>query len=529
VAPLTTTFLASTLAVANFDAAGGVDIAVAGLETVNFQFQMSVFTNQSDVFTLENDYFLEPASGSSAESLAAGDFNEDGVPDLAGVVTINNRDYTHIWLAQPNTGGTLLSTPSRVHSGGTTDDLAVADLNNDGHLDAAITFNGGYFGRLNGAGDGTLQVLPNGATDFAAAVAGDVNGDGREDLVAYVQDLTSPDPVQDTDRFDVYLRNVDGTLPSSPNFTFDATSTTQQLALADMDGDQTLDLVVGTRSSRVDIHTNPGGNGNFSTSPTEINVPGFRVFEIAFVNGDTFPDIVTNDNGTIPPGMTVALSNSVLNYSTSEIPTTNAVSDLRFAFFDDDANIDIVTAQGNEGVGVLLGDGTGSFTENLFDVNGGSHVETLDVGLLNADASLDVVTSGNDTFRLFGNGSGGLGTASMLTGPSFDDPTQTWIVDADLDGILDVLVTEGTAYGVTAYRGTGSGNFEPADNSFFHLGGEPVGARNGFLFDSDGDGVREPNFAVSVDASGTLVSVLVLLLLIGLRVWVYRRRVGLPA
>jgi len=133
--------------------------------------------------------------------LAIGDINGDGKVDLVALGgTANN--YVQIGVALGKGDGTF-GTPTtlliEVYSlGGPTEGLALGDFNGDGKTDLAIT---GYFAPLDngifpGNGDGTFQTVPTGDSDGsvmppealqvgggAPAIAADINGDGKTDLV----------------------------------------------------------------------------------------------------------------------------------------------------------------------------------------------------------------------------------------------------------------------------------------------------------------------------------------------------------
>jgi hypothetical protein len=117
------------------------------------------------------------ASLNSGATLAMGDFNEDGVPDLVGVST-----SIQVQLSD-GTGG--LSAPSSVSvRNGSYGSVTVFDSDGDGHLDLLQSAGTGadvYHG--SGHGDLTWQTTyPLGGSVLSLDHA-DFNGDGREDLL----------------------------------------------------------------------------------------------------------------------------------------------------------------------------------------------------------------------------------------------------------------------------------------------------------------------------------------------------------
>jgi len=189
------------------------------------------------------------------DRLAIGDLNEDGRLDLL-------EGYSFGVQVVLGTGdGTFAVLPEQSNGGYATHDLALADLNGDGHLDLGIgdeaprgvTKRAGL-AVMPGLGDGTFSaIVPDAiATDIRGVAAGDVNRDGRPDLVGTAQSG---------------LRVLFGTAAgemaaqSSPGI---ATANNYLAAeLGDMDGDGKLDLL-GTKTSDSQIYLLLGnGDGTF--------------------------------------------------------------------------------------------------------------------------------------------------------------------------------------------------------------------------------------------------------------------------
>jgi hypothetical protein len=122
-------------------------------------------------------------SAPAPTSLAIGDFNEDGINDLAVLESGGTGDGALAIFLGDGKGGFKLSSSSP--TGGASISVAVADFNGDGHLDAAVSNNRGtamtFFGDGHGKLGGRRGYKVTGGP-FGIA-AGDLNGDHHPDLV----------------------------------------------------------------------------------------------------------------------------------------------------------------------------------------------------------------------------------------------------------------------------------------------------------------------------------------------------------
>jgi hypothetical protein len=186
--------------------------------------------------------------GTGAISIAIGDFNGDGISDVA---VVNESDNTvSILLGKPDS----TFAPQVTYATGL-GPLAIVtgDFNGDGNLDLAVT-NGDcvptkYSGLdcsvktvsiLLGNGDGTFGPHIDYATGTqpSSLATGDFNGDGKLDLaIANTQDNT----------VSVLLGNGDGTFQNQVVYL--TVSGPQSVIVADFNGDHRLDLAVGGTTS----------------------------------------------------------------------------------------------------------------------------------------------------------------------------------------------------------------------------------------------------------------------------------------
>jgi VCBS repeat protein len=122
-------------------------------------------------FIAKRDFLV----GDFRVSLAAGDFNGDGLPDLAAA----NADSDTVSILLGRGDGTF-ATALDFGVGERPLSVAIGDFNGDGRLDLAVV--GNLVTILLGQGDGTFQAVPEVATGTGAIAVGDFNGDGHLDL-----------------------------------------------------------------------------------------------------------------------------------------------------------------------------------------------------------------------------------------------------------------------------------------------------------------------------------------------------------
>ncbi len=339
--------------------------------------------------------------------------------------------------------------------------VAVADLNNDGKMDLVVAnycdevsnctctdqvCDYGSVGVLLGNGDGTFQpavtYLAGGYFTQSVAIA-DVNGDGKPDLLV-VNDCTSAINCAYTvgdGSVSVLLGNGDGTF---------------QAAVAYDSGGQFPNGVLVT-------DLNKDGHADLIVSNFSGGINGFGELGVLMGNGD----------GTFQP---VVIYNSAYSYGVMSM----AVADV-----DGDGNLDLLTANecadatcagGN--VGVLLGNGDGTFQPGTPYPSGGYYTRSLAVMDLNGDGKFDLVVanmciastncSNNGTVSvLFGNGDGSFQAPATYPAGAYE-PLSLVLGDFDGDGKTDIALVSQSVSGsntngiVSVLLGNGNGTFQPA-------------------------------------------------------------------
>ncbi|MGA2003699.1 MAG: FG-GAP-like repeat-containing protein [Terriglobales bacterium] len=335
--------------------------------------------------------------------------------------------------------------------------IAIVDLNGDGTQDLVVANNcqnesncNGRVSVLVGNGDGTFQAPVNydSGGDYAMSVAiGDVNGDGKLDLV--VANCGSSGTGCATDNggvVSVLLGNGDGTFqaPVSYNSGGNAPSS---IAVGDVNGDGKLDVVVANNCVESCDH---------------------GVVGVLLGNGDgTFQSPILYNSGE-PNAYSVAIGD-----------------------LNGDGKLDVIVANWGgwaqaSTVGVLLGNGDGTFQPLVSYGTGGYEAISVAIGDLNGDGKLDLVVA-NACYQIYltgrmhqgqckGNGSVGVllgnGDGTFQAPISYNSgAVRTWWVsigDVNGDGVPDLVAispfccSDKTKPAVRVFVGTGDGTFQPS-------------------------------------------------------------------
>jgi sugar lactone lactonase YvrE len=216
------------------------------------------------------------------------DLNGDGLQDLA----VLNGDSNTVTVLLGNGDGTFQVAPSSPSIGANPRQMAVADFNGDGIPDLAVTnLSANPLNILLGNGDGTFTATANSpamsGTPWTIA-AGDFNGDGKQDMA--ITDLYA-------DTVSILLGNGDGTFAVSTSL--HSGSKGAPVATADFNGDGKLDLAVGVSGASDSVTILVGnGDGTFNApaaGPAVISTP-ISSTQVGDFNGDGIPDVAITDS-----------------------------------------------------------------------------------------------------------------------------------------------------------------------------------------------------------------------------------------
>ncbi len=191
-------------------------------------------------------------------SIAFGDIDMDGRPDLACATGDDYYGHAEVRRVYRNIGGALETTPSWTSTESEYSlDVTWADFNNDGFLDLAFAGSSSpdriYFSQ-NGVLQRTAGWSSTDASRFANTVAtGDVDNDGWIDLA-----IADNNQLGGTGHFKLY-KNNGGSISTTPTWQSTWGGYGSNVSFIDVDEDGDLDLATGAWWGPVRIYENVGG------------------------------------------------------------------------------------------------------------------------------------------------------------------------------------------------------------------------------------------------------------------------------
>ena len=323
-----------------------------------------------------------PATGTDPQGIATGDFNGDGLPDLA--VANRNDGTVTILLGKGDgtfTGGTTVTNVPSATA------LVVGDFNNDGKADLAV-INQGWTSVtiLLGNGDGTFtQAASSLTTGFLPIwiTVGDFNGDGQLDLA-----------VSGLNTIAVFLGKGDGTFTPAPDLTLQGEL--YGMAQADFNGDGKADLAVAVanpnQSSIAILLGN--GDGTFRAAGQSLPVGQYPASLVAAdFNGDGRTDLAVAIADTNAIEVFLGKGDGTFAAVGASPSTGNSPAALVVADFNGDGLPDLAVANGDATITVLLGQGNGTFTAASVNLGFNGEPAAIVAGDWNGDGYADLATA----------------------------------------------------------------------------------------------------------------------------------------
>ena len=383
--------LTATVPSANIAAPGTawVTVSSGGVSSNVAYFEI---TNGTTSVSFGNSFH---AVGIHPLSVAVGDFNGDGILDLA----VANGTSNTVSVLLGNGEGTFQPAVNYPAGSGPIS-VAVGDFNDDGKPDLAVADSGGGVSVLLGNGNGTFQKAgnyPAGTNPMSVAV-GDLNGDGYLDLA--VANYGS-------NNVSVLLGKGDGTFQTAVNYAAGTNPTS--VAVGDFNGDGIPDLAVADWGGGVSVLLGFGG-GTFQTAVNY--AAGSNPYSVAVgdFNGDGILDLAVANNGgknvSVLLGYGDGTFQPAVNYAADWNPVSVAVGD-----FNGDGRMDLAVANwSSNNVSILLqptpsppmvGTITGVTAGTGLSGGGGmGNVTLTNTGILSITPGFGLITTGGQNPNL---------------------------------------------------------------------------------------------------------------------------------
>lgn len=359
-----------------------------------------------------------PLSSFSSDQLFVADLNGDRLPDIAEVVATAIR--TQLSLAD---GGFTQGAPVAFPADGGTPRVVVADFNADGRSDFAFARPGAGGVSVSLSGPMTFSAwvahpAPSFFNASGAIAAGDVNGDGRPDLLTAGQNGLEAVAVFLNDGAGAFAPGVlQGHAPHGAGL---------ELLVSDWDGDGRVDAVI-PNSGRGTVSLLRGlGDGQFESPRRLLTWAGLSALEVHDLNRDGRSDLIGGTTGMV--AYRLALADGGLGAPVAA--DGGACRSIAAADLTADGLPDLIC--GGDGVSVFALSADGGIAQPVTYPRA-LNLNRIIVSDFDRDGLADVMSSEPAFFR--GRADGGLAFQAV---PAVSGANLMTAVDMNADGLVDV-------------------------------------------------------------------------------------------
>ena len=506
----------SSVAIGDLDGDGKLDLVVTNMGSGN----ISILHNNSIIGSINSETFKPHVqfavtgtihTFTMPTSVAIGDLDGDGKPDLVVAEAFSGEISIFRNTSEPGSIGSNSFVANVVFAlGGNLQSVAIGDLDGDGKPDLAVAdgvasiavlYNTATMGSIASTSFAPKIDIATGGNPYSVAI-GDLDGDGKPDLIATNPNLNNLAVFRNT--------SVSGSITSSSFATkvdYPTGLYPIGLAIGDLDGDGKPDLAVANRNS---FNFSILRNRDIPTAITSFSPITAKPGDVVTITGTGFNNTTTNNIvfiGATKATVTAASFNSLTvtvpaGASYAPITLVNTVTNLAASSLD---NFTPIYSPSKTNITA-----TDLLPKQDFAAAAGANPFSIAIGDLDGDGKPDLAVANISTNKvsIYRNTSttGAIGTNSYAAKVDFVTglyPYAVTIGDVDGDGKPDLVVTNTGEYTVSILRNTATigtittGSF--AAKVDFPTG---VTATSVALRDFDGDG--KPDLAVANFGSATV-------------------------
>jgi hypothetical protein len=264
------------------------------------------------------------------------------------------------------------------------------------------------------------------------------------------------------------------------SFDLEDPSSGPMVAVADFNNDGNPDMASENNRFAVMVRLGDGAGGFGPEKRYNLNIgtdrPGSMIARD--LNGDDFIDLVTANEASVSVLMGDGRGSFGAATSYAILPSfSHGLESVTAADLNGDGKLDLAAGM-NGGVGVLLGNGDGTFgarTDLVCD--GNTHHNSVTAGDFNGDGKIDLVSAGSFTSSVYlfpGNGNGTfaactattVGTTAVPVVGEATRPQSMTTGDFNKDGKPDLATANNWGVSVTVLLNQGNGTFVTQDHPF---------------------------------------------------------------
>jgi len=428
------------LALGDWNGDGKLDLASANLGSAN----VTVFLGDGD----GGFKWKQTLPGSREHTLEAGDYDGDGRQDLFLGVGLPGL------IPHRGLGNGTFEPRAVVGNLGCVEYIATGDFNADGLTDLAptcIDFQNAFVGISKGDGTfkKTLEVLAGGSTESSAVA--DIDQDGVPDLAMTSKGYTT---------LLVFSGKGDGTF--HPPVSFGPTGLEPAFLVApDLDGDGLFDVVsADVASSTLTVFWGRRGTAFLESAIAISGFVGAKSMAIGDLDHDGRPDLFfpRTSHPVVPVYMKAG--DAAQSAPSAAIETQHVFFGLEVADLDGDGNVDLAGFNAPEGTAlVTFLDAAGKPKGEQLALAAGVLPSAIAVGRIDEGPSLDIAVAcpGSNHAAVFLASGGGAFLAAKVV-PSIPQLKDLALGDIDGDGRTDLALIASAAAAVQF--GRGGGEFE---------------------------------------------------------------------